>query len=140
MQDRNILDVSCVVACYISLMHYIFLPLYFSMYTQRLRDPYIKALKHYFFRLMLLLLLLQSTKKFVPLLFLSACIIFLYIHIYVILLAYTEDMLYVCVMCFVYMYMHSQMPTSNSVSFKPIYNQSERKALSFLIRTGCYFS
>ena len=80
LQDRNILDVSCFVACYITIMHY-FLPLRFFC-IRRLRDPYIS-----FAVLFICLMLLQSTRSSSSLFLrpLSACIIF-YTHIYVMLL------------------------------------------------------
>ena len=137
MQERNILDVSCVVACYISLMHYA-PSLYISvLYTQKLRDPYISFTAFSFFAWCSCccckaprksLFLFYSIKAIH-----SACIICLYTYICNICL-YGKHV--VCDVCFVCICMHNKCLLVISVSFKPIYNQSERKALSFLITTG----
>ena len=84
------------------------------MYTQRLRDPYIKALKHYFL-LDVVVVVAKHQEVYsssVPLCMYNL----LYIHICNIASLYIR---HVGCMCDVFrIYMHAQMPTSNFSLFQ----------------------
>ena len=113
--------------------------IFFYVYSEA-QGPIYKSSKALFFSLDVVVVVVAKHQEVcsssIPL-----CMYNLFIYTYICNIAclYRRHVVCMCDVFRIYVCMHKCLLVI-SVSFKPIYNQSERKALSFLIRTGCYFS